>query len=143
MSQSIYYILLGGVIGYIGAVIQHFLESSRRKKSEIRQEKIKIYSKVLGDLGSLFIDKETFRTDIQNTDHEFKFALDLGRILAPARLLASNKLEEKLRDLFDNEVKWHHYLCGKSRDDEAEKALAMLTTKVRMEVEKEMKKEIT
>ncbi len=141
MNSQIFYLLVGGLVGYGGSIIQNILELNRQKRSTIRQEKLKIYSQVVSELGSLFIDKDTLQQDILNKEHSLKFRLKLGKILAPARLIASDKLEEMLRDLFEKETEWHDYLC-KNSNSENEERLGDIATKARIEVEKEMRNEL-
>lgn len=52
MNEGMFFTIVGGIIGYVGSIIQHNLETKRQRKSEIRQEKIRIYSKVLSELST-------------------------------------------------------------------------------------------
>ena len=144
MKEQIVFLLIGGIVGYVGALLQHTLESKRQRASEIRLEKMRIYSNVLTELGGLFIDSENLINDLSNPTYNLKFELRLGRILAPARLIASNKLEEKLRELYDKEVEWHKDLSSRKKKENEDKTdtLGNEATKVRMEVEKEMRNEL-
>jgi hypothetical protein len=69
------------------------------------------------------------------------FALKLGRILAPARLIASDRLLTCLRDLFEKEIKWHDSF-GKKDETENDR-LGALATKARMLVETEIRRELS
>jgi hypothetical protein len=110
MKEQLLFLIVGGIIGYFGSLIQHSLELKRLRASELRQEKLKIYSSVLMELGGLFIDIESLLKESTTPLYNFKFSNRLGRILGPARLVASDILEEKLRILYEAEVKWHEYL---------------------------------
>ncbi len=101
---------------------------------------MRVYSSVLTELGSLFMDPKELISEISNPDLHKTFALRLGRILAPARLIASDKLEACLRDLYEKEVDWHNSFVKK--DEEEKKRLAELATNARMLVEAEMRKEL-
>ncbi|EFK97922.1 hypothetical protein LDC_0018 [sediment metagenome] len=140
MKDQIIFSILGGLLGYIGALFQHRLESKRLKSSEVRQEKMRIYSNVLTELSSLFMNPEKLIDELSDPTHKRSFALRLGRILGPARLVASDKLEEMLRDLFDKEVAWHDSM--ESSDTEKQNELSQIATTARMNVEREMRKEI-
>jgi hypothetical protein len=56
MREQIIFSILGGLLGYVGAMFQHWLETKRQRTSDIRQEKMRVYSSVLTELGSLFLD---------------------------------------------------------------------------------------
>jgi len=140
MKEQLIFSLLGGLIGYVGAMFQHRLESKRQRISDIRQEKMRVYSTVLTELGSLFMDPRELINEISNPDFHKTFALRLGRILAPARLIASDKLETCLKDLYEKEVDWHNSFDKK--DEKEKKRLADLATTARMLVETEMRKEL-
>lgn len=144
MKEGIFFTLVGGILGYIGSIIQHNLETKRQRESEIRQEKIRIYSKVLTELSGLFIDAENYAVDSASTLYAFKFSIQLGRILGPARLIASEELENKLRDLYSDEVAWHDYMAEQkeTKPDEKWTQLAETATRSRMQVETIMRKEI-
>lgn len=144
MKEGIFFTIVGGIIGYVGSIIQHNLETKRQRKSEIRQEKIRIYSKVLIELSGLFIDAENYIVDSANPFYTFKFTNRLGRILGPARLIASDDLEKKLRDMYSDEVSWHKYMVEykETKPDEKWIQLAEAATKSRMAVETKMRKEI-
>jgi hypothetical protein len=63
--------------------------------------------------------------------------------LGPARLIASNELEDKLRDLYNKEIEWHKQLAkdwGKESTEE-DKMFGDVATEARMAVEREMRKE--
>lgn len=141
MEKEIIFLILGAFGGYLGAMIQHSLELRRSRISEIRQEKIKIYSNVLYELSGLFIDPEKYSDNLKDSNYIFKFSNRLGRILGPARLIASNKLENKLRALYDDEVAWHKYMAQGKNSEESDR-LGDIATKTRMETEQEMRKEL-
>jgi hypothetical protein len=142
MKEEIVFTIIGGLLGYVGALIQHKLESKRQRNSEIRQEKIKIYSTVLTEMSGLFIDTEKYVADSTRSDYKFKFGNRLGRILGPARLISSEKLETMPRDLYSDEVDWHDYMSNNPEVDEKWEQLADKATNSRMNVEREMRKEL-
>jgi len=86
------------------------------------------------------MNPEKLIDELSDPTHKRSFALRLGRILGPARLVASDKLEEMLRDLFDKEVAWHDSM--ESSDTEKQNELSQIATTARMNVEREMRKEI-
>ena len=132
--------LLGGLLGYVGALIQHKLESIRQRKSEFRQEKMRIYSNVLTELSTLFMDSKDIVKEMTDPIYKKTFTLRLGRILGPARLIASENLKNYLRELFDKEVAWHNSLDTK--DTTELDSLAEEATNARILVENEMRKEL-
>ncbi len=146
MIEQLLLLLCGGILGYSGALLQHILESKRRRASEIRLEKMRIYSNVLTELSGVFITTETYVSDLLHPDFMFKLTNRLGRILGPARLIASDKLEVKLRDLYTKEVAWHQYrydnLTNSEDTREYENELAEAATATRMNVEQEMRNEL-
>lgn len=142
MTSQVSYLILGAFLGYGGHFIQNILEATRQKNNSIRQEKIRIYSQVVSELGSLFLDKDSYKNELLSNDHLFKFSLNLGKILAPARLIASDNLEEKIRDLYDKEIDWHKSLFNSTSSEEEEEKLAAIATQARLEVEKEMRNEL-
>lgn len=140
MRDQIIFSILGGLLGYIGALFQHRLESKRRRISEVRTEKMRVYSNVLTELSSLFVNPDKILNELADPIHKRFFALRLGRILGPARLIASEKLEKMLRDLYEKEIAWHDSLD--SSDIKKQNELAEIATTVRLDVESEMRKEI-
>jgi len=81
-------------------------------------------------------------TDSNRTFYSFKFGNRLGRILGPARLISSDKLESMLRDLYSDEVEWHDYMAKHPEVDEKWEQLADKATRSRMKVEREMRIEL-
>lgn len=68
----------------------------------------------------------------------------MGRILGPARLVASEELVKELRDMYSDEVAWHKYMV-EQRETESDEKWTLLdeaATKSRMAVETWMRKEI-
>ena len=144
MEKEIGFLIAGGIIGYAGSIVQHFLESRRKRISEIRQEKIRVYSNVLSELGGLFLNPEKLSKDLVDPLYSFKFGNRLGRLLGPARLIASSPLDEKLRDLYSDETAFHDYWSRNTKqgkNDEWNK-LADKATASRKTVEQEMRKEL-
>jgi hypothetical protein len=146
MKEQLLLLFCGCILGYSGALLQHLLESKRRKASEIRLEKMRIYSNVLTELSGVFVNTETYASDLSHSDFMFKLTNRLGRILGPARLIASDKLEAKLRNLYDKEVAWHQYrydnLTNPEDTREYENELAEAATATRIDVEQEMRNEL-
>jgi hypothetical protein len=144
MKEGLLFLLVGGIIGYFGSIIQHSLELKRTRASELRQEKLKIYSHVLMELSGLFLDIDSFLNELSLPNYRFKFSNRLGRILGPARLIASDKLEMKLRDLYTAEVEWQEYLSKHEgiEVDEKGKKLGDAATKARTDVEQAMRLEL-
>ncbi len=114
MKKEILFMLLGGVIGYVSAFLQHVLETNRQIKNEIRKEKIKIYSKTLSQLNSGVAANpvEGMREELSDSDYLHKFRLRLGYILSQARLVASKELEFELRKLYDLEIMWREEIIS-------------------------------
>ncbi len=108
MENEFLFILLGGIVGYVGAILQHILETNRQIKNEIRKEKIKIYSKTLSQLNSgvAINPVDGMQEELSDPDYLHKFKLRLGYILSQARLIASCRLESELRKLYDLEIAW-------------------------------------
>lgn len=140
MKDQIFFLFLGGLLASFGAILQHKLELRRLKTSELRQEKLRIYSNVLTELSSLFLDPKNIVNELSDPVLKHTFALRLGRVLGPARLVASDNLEEKLRDLYDKEVAWHDSLD--KGDNDRKIRLAEEATSARILVGKEMRNEL-
>jgi len=142
------FVIIGGLIAYFGSIINHALESRRNRKNDLRQEKIRIYSDVIKNIGSVFIDKDNLERNFKDPLYISKFSLWLGSVLAPARLVADKELNTLLRELFEAEVKCHKKLFEKKddeekEDDEEKNDELNNAAKFRYMVESEMRKEIT
>jgi len=130
------------LIGYGSSILQHIFAIRRQKKDEIWKEKIRIYSKVIEELGKSFLDLETFPNSFFNPIEKTKFTLRLGSILAPARLVASDELEAKLRDLFDEEIAWFDTFSNKNITENDKKEISDRSFTIRYKVEQVMRKEL-
>ena len=140
MRNEIVFLVLGGLIGYIGALINHKLESKRIKLSELRQEKLKIYSAVLSEMSASFMNSENILNEFKNPVNLTIFTMKLGKILAPARLIASKRLMELLRDLYEKEVAWYNLIINNNTTNYNE--IANISLKARYIVEEEMRREL-
>ena len=142
MNEGLLYVLVGGLIGYGSSVLQYVFALKRQKKEEIWKEKIRIYSKVLEELGKSFVDLDNFPNNLFDPVGKTMFNLRLGSILAPARLVASDELETELRNLYDEEVAWFENLNNKSVSENDKKFIADKSIEIRYKVEQLMRKEL-
>jgi hypothetical protein len=114
MEEQVIYIIGGAMLGYFGFFLQHKLELNRKYKSEIRQEKIKIYSNVLSELNGGCIDIDKIRNLNKKKNHldimEFRFRL--GRIIGPAKLIAPMQLNLCLDELMNLELQLYELLVS-------------------------------
>lgn len=108
------------ITGFLG----YLLGISRDKNKTIFDKKLEIYSSIIAEL-----QKHKYIVNQINSD-------DLISLFAPARLLASVKLEKKLRDCYTN---IHDY--WKKEDSEQLKLLSVITEDC-MEIEQLMRKEL-
>ena len=142
MKEGLLYVLLGGFIGYGSSILNHIFAIRKQKKDEIWKEKIRIYSKVIEELGKSFHELENFSNSDLSPVEKTKFTLRLGSILAPARLVASDELETKLRDLFEDEIAWFDTLGDKNITEKNKNEISERLFKARYNVEKLMRKEL-
>lgn len=91
---------LFGVV--IGALLNHFLEKSRSKNSLLLNKKVEIYSSLLVRLNTVFQDGE--KNILTDPHFERTIRITLAKALSEARLIANSKLEQKLRDYYNEAV---------------------------------------
>ncbi len=93
----------GALLGVVvGALLNHFLEKDRNKDSLILNKKIDIYSSLLVKLNTVFQDSE--KNILNDPLFETTIRTTLAQSLSEARLIADAKLEQKLRDYYDEAV---------------------------------------
>ena len=142
MSDSLVYVLVGGFIGYGGTILNYIFSLKKQHKDDIRKEKIRIYSKVLEELGKSFLDIETFPDVYYSSLGKTRFALRLGSTLAPARLVASDELEDKLRELYEEELAWFDTFNNESISENDKEIISERSIRIRYKVEQIMRKEL-
>jgi hypothetical protein len=142
MKEGLLYVLVGGLIGYGSSILNYIFAIRKQRKDEIWKEKIRIYSKVIEELGKSFLDLEEFPNSYLSPIEKTKFILRLGSILAPARLVASDELEIELRGLFDEEVAWFDTISNKNISENDIKEISERSIKIRYKVEQLMRKEL-
>ncbi len=142
MINGLVYVLVGGLIGYGGTILNYIFSIKKQQKDEIWKEKIRIYSKVIEELGKSFIDLETFPDSYFSLIGKTKFAIRLGSILAPARLIASDELETELRELYEEEIAWVDTFHNEDTLEDDKKVISDRSIKIKYKVEQLMRKEL-
>lgn len=93
----------GALLGVIvGSFSNHFLEKNRNKSFSILNKKIDIYSSLLIKLNTTFQDDE--KNILTDPHFERTIKTTLAKALSEARLVADAKLEEKLRDYYEEAI---------------------------------------
>ena len=154
MPQSFGNIIIGGlltIVGImIGAISNHIFESRRRKTSELRQEKIKIYTNFLTEIPKS-IDKEyinrIYNKSLNKQSEIRMYKIELRnkykRIFSPAMRIASDDLFDKLMILFHKHTEFITTLVDtKNKSDEDMKKLIEEASQALNIVEYEMRREL-
>ncbi len=122
--------IAGTLLGVLaGAILNHFLERNRNKRTLILNKKIDIYSSLLVKLNTVFQDSEN--NIITNPHFKKTIHTILAKSLSEARLIAGRKLESKLRDYYEETVLFWEQ--GKNDD---------VLPKIVIEIEQLMREEI-
>lgn len=125
----------------IGLFIGHFLEKNRRAEELLIEMKHEVYSRLLAQLNTSFtLPTANFPTKVEELAlFKSKIRLKVAEIISPARLIAGEKLEDKLREYFEAVTSW--YECEPS-DSEICKRKANQMNQLVIEIEELMRKEI-
>lgn len=137
-------VILGAALGYFGAFIQYRLDIKKQRVSDLRLEKIKIYSNVISELSGLWTSTDELLNDLSDPVRKVIFRMRIGRLLGPARLIASQNLEEKIRELYEKLDEWFDDTFDESNKENKEGGVSSSENLCSLQfiVESMMRKEI-